>query len=186
MAFDLQVALSTLAPTLASMLGGPLAGAAVTALEGAFGLQPGAGKDEITQVMQSGNMTPDTMAAVRAADQHHAEVIAAQQLDLVKINADHVAAMAATDAADRDSARRLQTAAPSIWPGLLSGVTTTAVLGVIGAGIMQGHLPSDPTTVQLIGSLTTGWGAAMAYWLGTTRSSAEKNNLLAQSTPPTS
>jgi len=44
-------------------------------------------------------------------------------------------------------------------------------------------LPNDPTTVQLIGSLTTGWGMAMAYWLGTTRQSANAVNLLAQSSP---
>ncbi|MDE2471322.1 MAG: hypothetical protein KGL35_21970 [Bradyrhizobium sp.] len=184
MAFDLKTALSGIAPTLATMLGGPLAGAAVTALEGAFGLGSGAGPDGITKVLQTGAMTPETIAAVRAADQRHAELMSQQGIDLAKINADHEAAMASVDASDRDSARKLQLGKPSLWPGILSAVTTLAVLGVIAARMYGAALPNDPTTVQLIGSLTTGWGVAMAYWFGTTHSSREKNSLLAQSTPP--
>ena len=133
--------------------------------------------------MQTGAMTPEVIAAVRAADQKHAEIMGQQGIDLAKLNADHDAAMETTVAADRDSARKLQIAAPSYWPGILSATTTLAILGVIGARMYGANLPNDPTTVQLIGSLTTGWGVAMAYWFGTTRSSSEKNALLAQSAP---
>lgn len=183
MAFDLKTAIASIAPTLATMLGGPLAGTAVTALESAFGLQPGAGQEGITQVIQNGQMTPDIISKVREADQKHAEIMGQQGIDLEKLNKDHEAAMEQAAAADRDSARKLQIAQPSYWPGVLSAVTTAAVLGVIAARMFGANLPNDPTTVQLIGSLTTGWGVAMAYWFGTTRSSAEKNNLLAQSAP---
>ena len=51
MNFNLKAALGSIAPTLATMLGGPLAGTAVTALEGALGLAPGAGTDEVTKVV---------------------------------------------------------------------------------------------------------------------------------------
>ena len=183
MTFDLKNALKTLAPTLATMLGGPLAGTAVTALEAAFGLSPGSGQDGITNVMQSGTMTPEVIAAVRAADQKHAEIMGQQGIDLAKLNADSAMAADQVDAADRDSARKLQIAAPSYWPGVLSAVTTLAVLGVIAARRYGAKLPDDPTTIQQIGSLTTGWGVCMAYWFGTTRSSGNKDALLAQSLP---
>ena len=71
------------------MLGGPLAGTAVTALEGAFGLQAGAGPEAITQAVQSGAMTPEVVAAMRAADQKHAEAMAQQGIDLEKLNLAH-------------------------------------------------------------------------------------------------
>ena len=64
-----------------------LPGVAVTALETAFGLKPGAGADSVTQVLQSGAMTPEIAANVRAADQHHAEVMAQQGIDLAELNA---------------------------------------------------------------------------------------------------
>ena len=88
----LATAIGSFAPTLATMLGGPLAGTAVTALESAFGLAPGAGADAITQVVQGGGMTPDIIAKVREADQKHAEVMGQQGIDLAKLNADHAEA----------------------------------------------------------------------------------------------
>ena len=115
MAFNLGKSLESLAPTLATLLGGPLAGTAVTALEGALGLAPGSGIDGITQVMQSGSLTPDMVAAVRAADQKHAEIIAQQGLDLTKLNADHEAAMAGLEATDREDARKNNSEKDATW-----------------------------------------------------------------------
>jgi hypothetical protein len=183
MAFDLKSALTSIAPTLATMLAGPFAGTAVAALESACGLTQGSGTDAITKVIQGGGMTPEITAAIRAADQKHAETMGQQGIDLAKINLDFEAAQDKVAADDRDSARKMEIAKHSVWPGVLSALTTAGVLGIIGARMYGLNLPNDPTTVQLIGSLTTGWGMAMAYWLGTTRQSANAVNLLAQSSP---
>src|SRR3954463_3355990 len=115
MSFDLKTALTTFAPTLAGMLGGPLAGTAVSALEGALGLQAGAGTNAITQVMATGGMTPDTMAAVRAADQKHAEILQQQGVDLAKINADHDAAIAQVTMSDVQDARKTNVNRDAVW-----------------------------------------------------------------------
>lgn len=184
MAFNLGTALAGIAPTLATMLGGPLAGAAVTAIAGAFGLAPDATQADITKVLQTGAMTPEIIAAVRAADQRHAEILGQQGIDLAKLNADTIAAADATAAADRASARGMQIAKPSYWPGALSALTTCGVLGVIGASLAGLKVPQDAVTVQLIGGLTAGWAACLAYWVGTTSNSRAKDQLLAQSTPP--
>ncbi len=183
MSFDLKNALSSIAPTLAGMLGGPLAATAVTALESACGLAPGSGSDAVTTAIQTAGMSPEVIAAIRAQDQRHAEIIGQQGIDVAKLNLDFEAAQSKVAADDRASARGMEIAKHSVWPGLLSGLTTAAVIGIIGARMAGLSLPNDPTTVQLIGSLTTGWGMAMAYWLGTTRQSANAVNLLAQSAP---
>ena len=93
MSFDLKTALGSIAPTLAMMLGGPLAGTAVSGLLAAFGIDSTGdqGKDvaAITKVVQGGAMTPDIIAAVRKADQDHAEKMGQQGIDLQRIAADH-------------------------------------------------------------------------------------------------
>lgn len=104
MSFNLVGAITSIAPTLATMLGGPLAGTAVTALEGALGLSQGAGIDGITQVVQ-GNLTPEQIGSIRAADQKHAEIMSQQQIDLQKMNLDYQTAIVNADVADVSSAR---------------------------------------------------------------------------------
>jgi hypothetical protein len=165
MSFDLRTALGTIAPTLATMLGGPLAGAAVTALEGAFGLAPGSGTDAITKVVQSGAMTNETLAAVRAADQKHAELMGQQGIDLVKINADHEAALASTDAADRTSARQTNASKDQTWWIAIAILGTFAsIMGVVLWGcwmLLQGGITiKDVSVVAAISGLV---GSVVGY-----------------------
>lgn len=131
MAFDLKTALAGVAPTLAAMLGGPLAGAAVTALEGAFGLAPGAGADAVTSVMQSGSMTPDVLAAVRAADQRHAELMGQQGIDVMRLNADRDAAQLVAVIDDRKDARKINSNRDAVWWIAVAVLATFA--GIMGA-----------------------------------------------------
>jgi len=169
----------SIAPTLATMLGGPLAGTAVSALASAFGLTADATADDITKVIQTGGMTPDIIAKIREADQKHQEVIGQQKIDLAKLNADHDAVFAQTDAADRASARTMQTQTHSPWPGILSGLTTSGIVGILLGGALGHPLPSDPVTLQLVGALIVGWTACLTYWVGSTRQSAVNQNALA-------
>jgi hypothetical protein len=115
MAFDLKSVIGTIAPTLATMLGGPLAGTAVTALESAFGLAPGSGAEAITNVVQSGQMTPEIIAAVRASDQKHAELMGEQGIDLQKLNLAHEEAGDALEVDDRKSARTVNSSREAVW-----------------------------------------------------------------------
>src|SRR5437867_3929845 len=169
MGFDLKSALSSIAPTLATMLGGPLAGAAVTALEGAFGLHPGAGQDAITKVMQTGAMTPEIMASVRAVDQKHAEIIAQQGIDLTKINADHDAAMATVDAGDRDSARKREIAVRGWTTPMLAWLVVSASIG-LGAAVVTGNVTKDPALAgqvgMVIGYIMNEAKTVLSYYFG--------------------
>lgn len=185
MNFDIKTALGSIAPTLATMLGGPLAGAAVTALEGAFGLAPGTGADGITKVLQSGQMTPEVMASVRAADQKHAEILEQQKIDVAKLNADHEAAMATVDAGDRDSARKREIS--------IRGITTPALAWLVVAGsvlvgglVMLGKVDMENATQAtmvgtVIGYVFSEAKQVLAYYFGSSASSDRKTELIAQS-----
>jgi len=184
--FDLKTALTSIAPTLATMLGGPLAGTAVTALEAAFGLAPGAGEEGITKVMQSGQMTPDVMASIRAADQKHAEIIGQQGIDLQKLNADHAAAMASIDAGDRDSARKREIAVRGITtPALAWSVVAASI--ALGGAVVAGYVTKDPSQATLVGTVIgyvfSEAKQVLAYYFGSSAGSTRKDELLANSAP---
>ena len=157
MAFDLQTALTTIAPTLATMLAGPFAGTAVAALEGAFGLSPGAGTDGITKIVQAGGITPDTIAAVRAADQKHAEVLGQQGIDLAKLNKDFETAQANAVLVDRMDARKNNSGRDSVWNLAYLILVTFAVLmsaALYGRWmILQGGILKDPAIASAISGL---------------------------------
>ena len=93
MAFNLPSALASIAPTLATMLGGPLAGTAVASLTRCFGLAPGkdvaADTDAVSQAIAGGNLTPEVIARLREADLKHTETLKQQDIDLQKINKDY-------------------------------------------------------------------------------------------------
>jgi hypothetical protein len=185
MAFNLKTAIGSIAPTLATMLGGPLAGTAITALEGVFGLSPSSGgTDGVTAAVAAG-MTPQNIQDIRAADQKHLEVMQQQGIDLDKMNLDFQAAQEAAATADRASARGMQIANHSWMPAILTTVLTLGFFAVLLAKLWK-VFPNgdDPIVNQMIGTLLAVWTASVAYWVGTTRNSFDKTQLLAQSTPP--
>jgi hypothetical protein len=187
--FDLKSAIAGIAPTLASMLGGPLAGTAVTALEGAFGLHAGAGQDGITSVMNMGGMTPEMIANIRAADQKHAEALAQQNIDVLKLNADREAAMTAAEDGDRDSARRREI---SIKDPTVARLAYTVIGGFLAISLAQlvclmgwpelaAKIPQSGWLLigNISGYLAAEARSAAAYYFGTSAGSAAKNETIA-------
>ena len=165
MSFDLKSALTTIAPTLAGMLGGPMAMTAVTALEGACGLSAGSGADGITNVIQTGAMTPDAIAAVRAADQKHAEILSQQGIDIQKFNLDFEAAQTKAVIDDRMDARKSNAGRKEVWDIAVVILATFAVMmGVVLYGcwtILQGGITiKDVSVVAAISGLV---GSVVGY-----------------------
>jgi hypothetical protein len=182
MAFDLKAALTSFAPTLATMLGGPLAGTAVTALEGAFGLTPGAGQEEITKVMQSGNMTPEVIAAVRAADQKHAEILAQQQIDVQKMNLDYEAAIIKADTDNVMNARTSNVqGGTQLYLFFLSLILLGISLGCEGYVLFHGvpDTVHDIVVGRVLGLMDAVAMMVLSYWYGTTHGSGLKTGMMA-------
>lgn len=195
MSFDLKKAIATIAPTLANMLGGPMAGTAVAAIAQAVGLPADSSQDDVTRAVQNG-MTPETIAAMRKADQEHEERLRQADIDLAKINADHDAALAATAAADRDSARKRQIALRDSTPEHLAyliilgffAVCSALIAGFIFAPLDMAKIDGQGWTLigLIIGFLGNEAKAAAGYYYGTNRSSSDKNDILDRALQSTS
>jgi hypothetical protein len=179
----IATAIAGFAPTLAAMLGGPLAGAAVGALEGALGLQSGAGADGITEVTQAG-LTPDTIAKVRQADQAHAEKMRELDISVESLNCAHEEAFAKVDADDRKSAREREVSVKDATPSLLAFGVTLGFFGTLGFMLVVGKpATGGDALLVMLGALGGAWASVISYYFGSSASSKGKDQLLYQSTP---
>jgi len=84
--------------------------------------------------------------------------------------------------ADIQAARQMQSTTHSWVPGLLTLLNTLGFFSVMIYGTLHG-LPSNTEFMMMVGSLVSGYGMALQFWLGSSRSSQTKDWLLWQSTP---
>lgn len=161
--------LKSVLPTLATALGGPLAGAAATFVAEKLGL-PDKTVDAVKAVVAGA--TPEQLVQLRAIDADLDKFFAGLGIKLEEIAA-----------GDRASARDTLKTTRSWVPAALSGGVTVGYFGVL-IGMMAGLLKLDDSQALLLmlGSLTTAWGMVMAFWFGTTADSGRKTDLLARKT----
>lgn len=171
---DFAKIIGTVAPWIATALGGPLGGLAVEAATQALGIG-----EKTTEALKQAiaGATPEQMLALKQADQAFA-------LQMQALGFKQIADMEALAAGDRDSARKLQASTHSNIPALL----TCFVVGAFTATlVLLLHFDVPATNrdivVYMIGQLSGGFTSALAFWLGTTRDSGRKTELLAQAAP---
>ena len=157
-----------IAPTIASALGGPLAGLAVEALGSALGMSD-ASKEKVTGALQAGNMTGEQIAAVKQAEVALVAKLKELDIDLEKVHA-----------GDRASAREMQTTNKSIIPGVLAVLITCGFFGIL-LGMLTGELSASENAPLMImlGALGAAWGSVVNFYYGSSASSSAKNELLA-------
>jgi hypothetical protein len=169
-----KTALVQIAPWIAGTLGSPVAGVAVKALCDVFNLSGNASSSDVVAALSGA--TPEQLATLKDAELKHQEFM--QQIGYKALTD-----LEATAAADRDSARKMQIAAPSNVPAALTILLTVGMLVIVGVMMAGVKIQDNPIAMMLFGSLTTGWTTSLSYWLGTTRGSGNKDALLAQSQP---
>jgi hypothetical protein len=160
--------LAKVAPALATAIGGPFAGIAVSILGPLLHLdKPTVGS--IQKVIEDGQMGPDQLAAFKQA-----ELALQAHLDDNGIKLEQIAAD------DRDSARKLEESTHSDVPAYMTFLVTLGFFGLLGgASLHLLKLDDSANLTQLVGALAATWGACMQYWFGTTRSSADKDRTIA-------
>ena len=156
----------TLAPLLGTALGGPLGGAAASFLADKLGIQA-ATVEAVTEVLNSGKMTPEQIESVKLAEINFKTFIETNKIDLEKIAA-----------ADRDSARTMQVATRSNMPAILTCAVTVGYFVVLGLLMKMPEIKSDALLIML-GNLGGAWLACVAFWVGTTNSSGRKDQIIA-------
>lgn len=161
--------LKTIAPMLGTALAGPLGGAAAAFLADKLGVQEKT-VEAVSEVLNSGRMSPDQITAVKLAE-----------IDFQKFLKDNAIKIEEVHASDRADARRMATATQSPVPAVLSLLVTTGYFGVL-VGMMTDvlNVADSQALLIMLGSLGTAWGMVMAFWFGTTKSSSEKNQIIAQ------
>ena len=159
--------IESIAPTIASCLGGPLAGLAVEAVSKAIGVDP----NQVQDTINSGKLTADQIAQIQAA-----EISLKEKAQQMGLNFEELAVQ------DRKSARDMQTTTKSFIPPLLALIITLGFFGIL-IGMMTGKVTSSDALMLLLGSLGTAWTGVISFYFGSSASSQNKDQLLHQSTP---
>lgn len=167
-----------LAPTIATVLGGPLAGGAVMALESVFGItpKPEASIDDrqATIAAAISGATPEQLAAMRAKDQDYS-------LQMAQAGFKNTETLASLAVEDRASARAMQISTKSLTAPFLALFVTLGFFGVLSV-MMFYQLPqaTHDALMLMLGSLGTAWTGVIAYYFGSSAGSDRKTELMAQ------
>jgi hypothetical protein len=160
----------TLAPTIATALGGPVAGMAVKALSTALLGHGDGSEDDINAALATA--TPDQITALRKVDADFKVQMKTLDIDLVKIAAD-----------DRASARAMQTEVKSDLVPLLAVVVISAFV-VVTIGTLMGYAKIESALAgTLIGYLSAKAELVLSFYFGSSAESERKNEMLYHSTP---
>lgn len=160
--------IKTIAPVVASALGGPLAGAAVTAIGGMFGIAEPT-QDKIKAAIENGQMTGEQISGIRALE-----------LKLKADEAERGFKYSELEFKDRDSARNMNIQTGAKTPAVLTWIIVAIVLSLEGAILFNG-LPqgvSELVTGRILGTLDMSLMMVLAFWFGTTYGSGKKTELL--------
>lgn len=170
---QLKSILKTIAPWIGGAISGPFGGLAVDLAVSALG-----GSEKTAEGLKKAiaGASPEALLALKQADYDF-------QLKMQELGFKSLADLEAIAAADRASARDLQKAVRSNVPATLSVIYVVGFFGLL-AGMLTGYFNvanDSQAMILMLGSLSMGVGMVMAYWFGTTNSSAVKTDIIARS-----
>ena len=156
----------SVAPTIASALGGPLAGAAVKELSSVLLGRSDASPAEIEEAISKAS--PETWAAVRKADQEFETKMAELGFKTEEL-----------EFKDRDSARNREIQTNDKTPARLAAAVTVGFFGILGYLLMEGA-PEDggEALFIMLGSLGTAWTGIIGYYFGSSAGSKMKSDII--------
>jgi uncharacterized membrane protein len=172
---DWKALISTVAPYLGAAIGGPIGASAVGIVADALGLSD---KTEASVKAALSGVTPEQMLAIKTADQDF-------QAKMTALGYDHIDKLAELAVKDMDSARNREIQVKDNTNRNLAYAYTVGYFGLIGVVMTVGIKPEVSEMMNvLIGVLTAAQASIMGYYYGSSRGSADKTELLAQSMPP--
>ena len=158
--------LGQIAPTIATAIGGPVAGMAVKALAGALGLSQDSSSDDVQEALM--NATPEQLAAVKKIDADFKVQMKELDIDLERIAA-----------GDRDSARNMQMQTNDWIPRAMAIMVTFGFFGILAWLLIKGVPPSgSETLIYMLGALGTAWTGIVQFYFGSSAGSKAKTDAL--------
>lgn len=158
--------LKAVAPTVATALGGPLAGAAVSALGGILGV-PDATQDTIAKLFKDGQLSQEHLAEIRKLE-----------LEYQNNEKERGFKYAELEYKNQDSARQMQIATHSRMPAILTVMVTIGFFGILTLLFFHPELKGNEIVMMMVGQLSAVWAGCVAFYTGTTFGSANKNAML--------
>ena len=161
--------LKTIAPTIATAMGGPLAGMAVDAIGSALGMKD-ATKEQVKDLLASGTLTSDQMASIKQADASLKVRMKELEIDMEKVHA-----------GDRNSAREMAAKTGDVWTPRLMAIVVFAVWGAVNYKPFNGTINGDmrELVARALGTLDAVLMAVIYYYYGSSSSSAAKTEAMA-------
>lgn len=166
---DWKKTLATVAPGLATALGGPLAGVAAQAISSALLGKPDGTEDDLADAIRAGG--PDALAKLRDAENTFRVRMRELEIDLEKLHQ-----------SDRADARGREVKASDSWtPRLLAFFVTAGFFGVLAFLLVYGKPDSGgDALLVMLGALGGAWASVISYYFGSSAGSASKTALLAK------
>jgi hypothetical protein len=159
--------LAQIAPSIATALGGPLAGLAVTAISKALGID----EKDVQKTIETSKLSAEQMMSLKQAE---IELQAkAQELGL---NFETLTTQ------DRKSARDMQISTKSIIPAVLAIGVTIGFFTIL-VGLMTDNVTKSDALLLMLGSLGTAWTAIVSFYFGSSANSEKQTEMLHRSTP---
>ena len=158
--------LAQVAPSIATALGGPLAGVAVKTLSSAlFGHEEGT-QEQLFEALSSAG--PEQLAAIKKIDADFKVQMKSLDIDLERISA-----------GDRDSARQMQRDTKDWVPKVLAVVITLGFFGILIWMLLNG-MPQTGTEalLMMLGALGTAWTGVVNFYYGSSAGSKAKTDAL--------
>ena len=170
--------LRSLVPTLASAVLGPLGGVAVAAIGKVLGID-NATTESVSKAFQDGKITPDQLAELKKLELQYQNEEKERGFKYSELEFKDREG----DRRDTQDARNMQISNKSAFPAILSAGITVGFFGVLGWMLYDPNVVNSPPLLIMLGSLGTAFAQVINYWLGSTRSSQNKDVMLAQTAP---
>ena len=158
--------LKHIAPTIATAMGGPLAGMAVSAISKAIGVD----ESKVGDLIKDNKLTAEQIAQVKIAEIELQKQAQELGLNFAKLEVD-----------DRKSAREMQATTRSIVPPALAAIVTVGFFGILVMMLLGKVDSNNPAILMMLGSLGTAWTGIIAYYFGSSAGSQAKTDLLSKS-----
>jgi hypothetical protein len=160
--------LKSIAPTIATAMGGPLAGMAVDAIGNALGMKD-ATKEQVKDLLASGTLTSDQMASIKQADASLKVRMKELEIDMEKVHA-----------GDRNSAREMAAKTGDVWTPRVMALVVFIVWGAVNYKLFNGTINSDmrELVARALGTLDAVLMAVIYYYYGSSSSSAAKTEAM--------
>ncbi len=159
--------LKLIAPTIATVVGGPFGTMAYGLIAHELGVSP----EEAKTTIEAGKLTAEQIASVQLAEVQIKAKAQELNLDFAKLTVD-----------DRKSARDMQSKNNSFIPGAMAIVVTLGFFGIL-IGLMTETFKTSEALMLMLGSLGTAWTGIIAFYFGSSAGSQAKDDLLHKSSP---